>query len=143
MNLPKKVTRSVFVLSSMLLFCNAHADDSLQVGRYLNKEVQTYGGIKAPFSEVAEVGFPSSVETIADAVTWVMKDSGYQLLAFQQSEEEVASILAHALPHDHKSLGPMCREDILKTLVGPGFVLVVDPIHRKLTFKLRGSYARL
>ncbi len=51
-------------------------------------------------------------------------------------------MFALPLPAVHRSLGPMTLRDALKTLAGPAFNLVQDPVHRLITFE-RCSTGRL
>jgi conjugative transfer region protein (TIGR03748 family) len=136
----------VVVLAGAILFsCTVAAsqEERQLIGRYTTKETIKYETGLDSFEKVSEMVFHENISTIGGAITLVIRDSGYSLLPTESSERAVSNMLSLRLPKDHRALGAMSRKDILRTLVGPGFVLVVDPVSRKLTFKLRESYALL
>ncbi|MGH8490231.1 MAG: FimV/HubP family polar landmark protein, partial [Gammaproteobacteria bacterium] len=53
------------------------------------------------------------------------------------------TLLGWPLPAVHRTLGPMRLDEALKTLAGPAHYLVVDPVHRLVSFELREPYQGL
>jgi type IV pili sensor histidine kinase/response regulator len=73
--------------------------------------------------------------SVGSAITTILKDSGYTLTSFHP-DARVHQLLALPLPKVHHSLGPITLTQALSTLAGSPWRLVVDPIHRLISFQL-------
>ncbi|MCP3667404.1 MAG: hypothetical protein GY696_33740, partial [Gammaproteobacteria bacterium] len=81
------------------------------------------------------VKFPKQIQTVGEAVRHLLQGSGYRLTAAELIGPDTAGLFALPLPAVHRSLGPMMLKDALKTLAGPAFYLVQDPVHRLISFE--------
>ncbi|MGH8651414.1 MAG: FimV/HubP family polar landmark protein [Gammaproteobacteria bacterium] len=87
--------------------------------------------------------FPFSIQTVGGALEHVLTPSGYRLASIPASCPSLPALLAWPLPAVHRRLGPMRLDEALKTLAGPAHYLVVDPVHRLVSFELREEYQAL
>ena len=65
------------------------------------------------------------------------------LQALHASCPSLSALLALPLPAVHRTLGPMRLDEALGALAGPAHTVVVDPVHRLVSFELRQRYASL
>jgi conjugative transfer region protein (TIGR03748 family) len=93
-----------------------------------------------PFALPVSTEFPYSVHTVGAALEQVLAPSGYRLASLTASCPSLPTLLAWPLPAVHQALGPMRLDEALKTLAGPAHTLVVDPVHRLVSFELRAPY---
>ncbi len=80
------------------------------------------------------VQLPARIQTIGEAVRYLLQRSGYRLATEESIEPDTLALFALSLPTVHRHLGPMTLRDALETLAGPAFHLVQDPVHRLITF---------
>ena len=81
------------------------------------------------------VRFPERIQTVGEAVRYLLQRSGYRLATAESIGPDTVALFALPLPTVHRSLGPMALKDALETLAGPVFHLVQDPVHRLITFE--------
>jgi type IV pili sensor histidine kinase/response regulator len=79
--------------------------------------------------------FPPEVTRIGEAVRALLGPAGYRLADEAVIGEAGRGLLALPLPEAHRALGPMPRRLALATLAGPAFMLVEDPVHRRVAFE--------
>ena len=79
--------------------------------------------------------FPERIQTVGEAIRYLLQRSGYRLASAEAIGPDTVSLFALPLPAVHRSLGPMTLKEALEILVGPGFHLVQDPVHRLITFE--------
>lgn len=96
-----------------------------------------------PLQAVIEVQFPDHIYTVGDALRHVLQGSGYRLAQAYASDPAMTGLLSQPLPEAHRELGPVTLEAALTTLAGPSFRLVIDPLHRLLSFEVRETYRGL
>jgi type IV pili sensor histidine kinase/response regulator len=82
------------------------------------------------------VRIPESVQTVGEAVRYLLLRSGYRLLAEEAMNADAIDLLALPLPAVHRAFGPIVLRHALEMLVGPAFRLVQDPQHRLISFEL-------
>ena len=120
----------------VLLPVLGESHDLVQTGRYTAVgEVPTEAQIE-PLHQILRVEFPEAVTTVGDAVQQVLSGTGYALNDVLYWDVEVLGLLERLLPDIQRTLGPISVLIALKTLVGPTFQLVVDPVHRLIGFEL-------
>ena len=87
-----------------------------------------------------QVRFPNQVKTISDAIHYLLRFSGYSLVDNTRLSKEAQAVIAQPLPNIDRQLGAMSLQDGLLTLVGQPFGLVVDPVHRLTSLRLKPTY---
>ncbi len=117
--------------------------DPVRVGRYSALVPGPSPEQADPFALAIHTGFPYTVQTVGHALKHVLARSGYRLASLYASCPSVPTLLGWPLPAVHRTLGPMRLDEALGTLAGPAHYLVVDPVHRLVSFELREPYQGL
>lgn len=112
---------------------NVHASD-IQIGRYSMLSAAPTQAQAELLATTVTVQLPARIQTIGEAVRYLLQRSGYRLAAAESTEPDTLALFALSLPAVHRHLGPMTLRDALETLAGPAFHLVQDPVHRLITF---------
>jgi len=113
---------------------NLQAND-LQVGRYSLITATPTQAQAALLAATVTVRFPERIQTVGEAVPYLLQRSGYRLAAAESIGPDTAALFVLPLPAVHRNLGPMTLRDALKILAGPAFHLVQDPVHRLITYE--------
>lgn len=108
--------------------------DYVQTGRYSHVVNEPYLAQKNPLKVVVNTRFPTTVQNVHQAVTFLLERSGYRMADMTVLSPEAKILLGHDLPQIHRHLGPMTLDKALKTLAGDAFELVVDPINRQIAY---------
>lgn len=129
---------SVTLLVSLQSVAHIH---SLQpVGRYLTVNTTPSHAQIDLLSQIIQVRFPSTVQTIGDAMQYLLRFSGYSLIGDDQMNLAFKTTLTKPLPAIDRNFGPMSLKDALTTLAGPAFTLAHDPINRTINFQLKPRF---
>ncbi len=115
-----------------------HASE-IQVGRYSELRAMPTVAQANLLSTTITVWFPQRIQTLGDAVHYLLQRSGYRLADSRIANSITANLLGLPLPAVHRNLGPITLKQALETLVGPVFRLVQDPVHRLVSFELGTS----
>ena len=90
---------------------------------------------RGPLADLVRTTFPSSVTRVGEAVEMLLVPSGYRLSTPRAAGPARAEFLDLPLPEAHRALGPMSLRLALETLAGPAFILVDDPVRRRVSFE--------
>ena len=132
----------IFILSYSVLSFSDESNDT-QVGRYITVENKpSYAQIDL-LSQTIQIHFPQNVQTVGDAMNYVLRLSGYSLVPINQMNSSLKITLSKPLPAIDRSLGPMSLSAALCILVGTPFYLVNDPINRMVDFHLKNQFAQI
>ena len=112
-----------------------HASE-VQVGRYSVLRALPTAAQADLLSTTITVRFPERIQTVGEAVRYLLQRSGYRLADDHVANFVTADLLGLPLPAVHRNLGPIMLRQALETLVGPVFRLVQDPVHRLISFEL-------
>ncbi|HAT8742778.1 TPA: hypothetical protein ACT9BX_002256 [Legionella pneumophila] len=108
-----------------------------QVGRYATVSNQPLAAQINPLKTVQQIHFPSSVQTIGEAVEYWLRYSGYHLAPQDKQSESLQQILKQPLPQVTRNLGPLTIADGLTILIGKSlFSLKQDDLLREINFSL-------
>ena len=113
---------------------NLQAND-LQVGRYSLISATPTAAQAELLAAIITVQFPERIQTVGEAVPYLLQRSGYRLATADSIGADTAALFALPLPAVHRNLGPMTLRDALEILAGPAFHLVQDPVHRLITYE--------
>ena len=130
------VLRYLFVSLGVLIFAPVCAQDWVQTGRYASVATIPTPAQQAPLDAIISIEFPEPVSTVGAAIQMLVDGSGYELSDILYWDVEVLELFERPLPGVHRNLGPLSVSTALKTLMGPAFYLIVDPVHRLLGFGL-------
>ena len=125
----------VFLVSSVSLHADGKShSEYIKTGRYsavLNEPTPAQDNI---LKVVINTEIPAIIGTVGDAVRFLLLRSGYSLAPVSTMTTHTKTLLRHNIPEIHRKLGPMTLDRVLNTLAGQGFVLLVDPLSRKVSF---------
>lgn len=107
----------------------------IQVGRYSTTTTAPTPAQAELLSTTVTLRFPERIQTVGEAVRYLLQRSGYRLADPEGVSSETMALFALPLPAVHRSLGPTTLREALQTLAGPAFILVQDPVHRLITFE--------
>ena len=134
-------TTSILLINNFIT-CSA-AENNTQIGRYLATPNQPLLRQADLLTQTFQIRFPSSVKTISDAANYLLQFSGYSLVTENNLIPEARQLMTLPLPQADRNLGPLSLKDGLLTLVGNPFGLLVDPVHRLISFRLLPDYRPL
>jgi len=112
---------------------NLQASD-IQTGRYSMLSAAPTKAQAELLEATVTVQLPARIQTIGEAVRYLLHRSGYRLPTIESTEPDTLALFVLPLPAVHRHLGPMTLRAALETLAGPAFHLVQDPVHRLITF---------
>ncbi|MGH6635744.1 MAG: FimV/HubP family polar landmark protein [Gammaproteobacteria bacterium] len=140
--MPQRLT---YLLIGILISNSVHGHGlgPVRVGRYSAIVAGPSPEEADPFALPVHTQFPILVYTVGAALERVLAPSGYRLANIPASCPSLPALLAWPLPAVHRHLGPMRLDEALETLAGPAHYLVVDPVHRLVSFELREQYQAL
>lgn len=135
----------VLSLIGFMLFNNssAFAADLTEVGRYLTVDNKPKLAQTDLLSQTIQMRFPQNVQTVGDAMNYILRLSGYSLVPAEKMSHALTTTLSKPLPAVDRDFGPMSLKDALTTLAGPAFYLVQDPLNRMVDFRVKSQYAHL
>ncbi|MFT6834461.1 MAG: conjugative transfer region protein (TIGR03748 family) [Francisellaceae bacterium] len=114
---------------------------TIQTSRYTMSEAGLNTYQKNLLQQTVTMTFPQhKVTTIDQAVKYLLRFSGYNLVPQSSQSAALKAILAQQLPESLRTLRNVTIEQGLSGLVGKPFQVLDDPIHRLISFRLRPSY---
>ncbi|QBR84681.1 hypothetical protein E3983_10080 [Legionella israelensis] len=120
-----------------LIFLPLHAANVTQISRYAAVGNKPLPAQINPLKSIQQVHFPTSIQTIGDAVQHWLVYSGYHLVPAEKQNPGLKKILEQPLPQVDRNLGPLTIEDGLAILVGRNlFSLTHDDLAREVNFTL-------
>ena len=133
-----------FALAIAMLCCTqlVYASNETNVVRYLtvtNKPTMAQTDL---LSQIIQVRFSQNIQTIDDAIKYLLKFSGYNLVELNKRSMDLKNTLSKPLPTVDRDFGPMSLKDALTTLIGPAFNLKQDVLNRTIDFTLKSQYKR-
>ena len=138
--------RKVFIFMAFLAVVNSTfaATPAIQTDRYTTVKAEATAAQINPLLAMIQIKFPISVQTIGDAVHYILQYSGYDLTPLGKQSPLVKATLSKPLPIVDRNLGPIQLQSALTVLMGEAvFELEQDPVHRLVSFKLKPKYAKL
>lgn len=117
--------------------------EALQVSRYSTIAPVPRAAQVAPLDAVVTVVFPEQLTTVDEALHYVLRRSGYRLTSAEAADPAASVLAKQPLPEVHRKLGPITVGRALRTLAGPAWIMVVDPVHRLVSFELAQEYAAI
>ena len=106
-----------------------------QIGRYSVIAVAPTAGQQDLLSVTRSITIPNDINTVGDALHWLLRDSGYRVADHAVLSVEAIDMLDLPLPNAHRAFEPMPLKTVIGLMVGPAFHLVQDPVHRLIAFE--------
>ena len=113
----------------------------VQVGRYQTVVLQADQTQVDLLSSIVELELPEQVNTVGQAISYLLDGSGYRLLSAKLAEPYRLFLFGFPLPEVQRQLGPLSLRQALELLSGPAFRLVIEPVYRLVTFELVATSA--
>ena len=113
-----------------------------QIGRYLTTPNKPRPSQINLLSQTIQIRFPQNVRTVGEAMTYMLRFSGYSLVDEKNMQVALKTTLEKSLPIVDRELGPISLKDGLTTLIGTAFNLSHDPVNRTVNFELKSQYAK-
>lgn len=133
-------------ISDAFLSPSAYANNNNSntiIGRYLDVSNQPSAHQQDLLNQTFQMRFPPFVKTVGNAMNYLLQMSGYSLVSTNLLIPSVKQLMLLPLPESHCMLGPLTVKEGLLTLAGKPFGLLVDPVHRLISFRLLAPYATL
>lgn len=119
------------------------SDEVQQVARYSTIAPVPTAAQVDPLDVVVTVVFPEQLTTVDEALHYVLRRSGYRLASAEAADPATSVLANQPLPEVHRRLGPITVARALSTLAGPAWTMVIDPVHRLVSFELAQEYAAI
>lgn len=133
----KTITKLIFISILLIPMASFASNLNTQVGRYLILTDKPLPAQKNLMLQTIQVHFPPEVKTVGDAISYILKPSGYSLASVKTTSPKVKEMMMFNLPIIDRDFGPMTLQDALQTLVGNSFVTHIDRLNREVSFQLR------
>ena len=131
------------VFLSVLFGKTCLADNEItQVSRYQTVSNKPKFSQTNLLSQSVQVRFTQNIQTIGNAMNYLLRFSGYSLVPESQMSSALRITLNKPLPIIDRELGPMSLRDGLITLSGPAFYLTQNPVSRVVDFTLKPEYQK-
>jgi len=114
------------------------APEVVRYDRYLLVSTDAQAAQKDPLSQIVDIRIPGSLTpTVADAMRYALKQSGYTLCATGPAN---GVLYRQALPAVQYRLGPMRLRTALQVMAGPAWQMEEDDVQRVVCHSLRSGY---
>ncbi len=132
------IRKTVIFLLALFVSTDLLASEAnMQTGRYLSVTNKPLHEQQDLLSQIYQVHFPKEVQTVGDAIRYLLHYSGYSLVDEAHQTDALKNTLTKPLPLIDRNFGPMSLRDALVTLAGPAFTLMSDSLNREVNFKLK------
>jgi type IV pili sensor histidine kinase/response regulator len=131
--------RFILSLLAALSFLAAEASQSqvvVQTGRYTAVYAVPTDAQRDPLQTIVTVSFPKDIETVGQAVNYLLVDTGYSISDALYWDVEVFELVRHPLPAIQRELGPLTILDAIWTIVGPAFTVSINAIDRSVAVEI-------
>ena len=115
----------------------------IRVGRYLTVNSSAQTAERTPLSQTFMLRFPGTIQTVGQAMGYLLSNTGYRLLPVKYQSTDVKDLFAQSLPMSDRKMGPMSVQQALLTLAGPAYLMLLDPKHSYVSFMLHRSLQNL
>lgn len=112
----------------------AASADRYTISRYTTIDTTPELRQSNPLLTVVSYSFPPTVVTVGQAINYTIEQTGYTLASMTNLPESTKVMLTLPLPSVQRKFSYVTVQSALKTLAGDAFILLVDPIHRVITF---------
>jgi conjugative transfer region protein (TIGR03748 family) len=141
MKFDKAISIAILVVISSSWLNSGFASET-QIGRYLTTSNKPKSSQVDLLSQMVQVRFPQSVQTVGDALTYLLKFSGYSLVDYSSMVSSFRNTLLMPLPLVDRNIGPVSLRSALSVLAGTAFNLAEDPVSRTVNFHLKSIYVK-
>lgn len=87
-----------------------------------------------PLNLSVRMAIPNTTTTVGEAVMYVLAPTGYKLVVGLPASQDAVDIALNAVPPDAFDGRVMSAANALLLLIGPHHRLLVDPVHKLISF---------
>ncbi len=138
-----KITFISIVILLITHSVEAGNTNQIQTGRFSTVINQPPAEQLNPLRVTIKTSIPQGVKTVGEAIEYLLVRSGYSLIEPEGMGIDVQQLMELDLPQVHRKLGPITLDIALNTLSGEGYDLIVDPVHRKISFILTSDIQKV
>ena len=128
---------------SLLAITLCVSAEDIQSSRYITISDSPSVGDAYAISTVVQEDFPSAVITVGGAISEILSQTSYRLLEPSKNDPLEKDLYSQPLPGYLRSVGPESLQSALLQLSGNVYQVVIDPVHRLVTFRLRQKFQTL
>ena len=129
------------VLISSLSFSENVKQQRVKINRYSYTTTEPGLYQQELLSVVVSVTFPKSIETVGEALEFILLQSGYQLDESNASDDSQYSLYTLMLPEAQRVFTTVTLKSVLEALGNESYLLIVNPVKRTISYQLKESYA--
>ena len=116
-----------------------HSQVLVQTARYTAVYAVPTDAQRDPLQAIVTVSFPAEIETVGEAINYLLAETGYVLSDVLYWDVEVFDLVRHPLPAIQRELGPLTILDTIRTIVGPAFSVSINLINRSVAVEMVGQ----
>jgi type IV pili sensor histidine kinase/response regulator len=139
-----RLTINVIAIAAIIISSVSYAENNLQdtvkTNRYTNTSTKLEHSQTDLLSVVITIRFPSSILTVGEAIRFVLSQSGYQLDDSDTVDDSQYYLYQLALPETHRYFDHVTLKAVLDVLANKSYSLVVNPVKRTISYRLRDQY---
>ncbi len=137
--------KHLIILSSLIFTQISYAETlkpqiEITAGRYIITDTKPEKQQENLLNVVTSIKFSEDIVTVGAAINATLMRSGYRLASAETSDPKLPVLLNSPLPYIHKSFDNVAVSKILQVLASDVWELVVDPLHRLISFELNEKY---
>jgi type IV pili sensor histidine kinase/response regulator len=127
--------RTILITLGLSLTFYNQAANITQISRYATVANKPLAAQINPLKTIQHIHFPTSIQTIGEALEYWLRYSGYHLAGKEKQSSSLQLVLQQPLPQVLKTLGPLTIDDGLRVLIGQHlFSLKQDDLLREVNF---------
>ena len=129
----------VTVLLLWAFVCSSvRANTLVQTGRYSTVVAKPTVAQRDPLSSIVSVSFSPNINTVGEAMTYLLRYTGYQLIPYSKQSAAERIMLQQRLPWVDRHFDKVTLIDALQTLAGQTtFDVKQNTLHRWVYFRLK------
>ena len=109
----------------------------IQISRYTTQKEEIPSNKIDLLQQNISISFGPSITNIKQALEQLLENTGLRLQNSQNQDEYTQAMLANPLPATQRVIQNASLKQTLLALTGDKFDIVVDPIHRIISFKIK------
>ena len=130
-------------LALLPLSGSAQDGEWMRTGRYSTVVLRPTFAQRDPLQATMTLQIPAALHTVGQALSYALLDSGYRLAPAYTDALSRRVLFQLPLPEVHRTLGPLSLKTILTTLAGSPYHLMINPVNRLVSFRLKPPYRYL
>ncbi|KZN63369.1 hypothetical protein [Pseudoalteromonas luteoviolacea] len=136
------------ILATLLLATcfSVSANEYVEISPYFETKIAAKPQQLDPLKSVIRVQFPAvSVISVKDAIEYLLDGTGYEIVSKKYWTKEMSIILSAKIAHTQRDLKdtPLKVTDAIELVLGEPFIVISDPLRRKVSFVLKDEFRGL